>query len=505
MKPILLFSLALLSIGSLKSQTPFYIEDFQSGGATWTLNVVTGTEGSDPNFFIISDNEGGVTPPGCGVAGNGDKTLHITSVFNPAGGASYDAGGLCGLLFCPETNRRAESPTINCSGQNGITLSFDFISVGQGLTDNASVWYYDGTTWTVISNSIKSTVCGNGQGQWTSTSLNLPASANNNPSVKIAFRWVNNDDGVGTDPSLAINNIKLNSTVAPALAVSVLSISNATCFGNSDGDASSSISGGTPPYTIDWLPGNPNGDGTSSITGLVAGSYTCNVTDSNGGSASVIATVNQSAQISSSQSVNLCFGQSYSIGNNTYSNSGVYSDTLIATNGCDSIVTTTLSIGNPINTSVSLAASTLLAAQGGANYQWVNCSNGGILINGANNQFYTPTISGGYAVIISLNGCLDTSVCVDVTTVGITEMDKENLKIFPNPFDDEIQILFDEKAPLCIEVSNALGECVRKVWVTETEKSIKLNLKEEAEGIYFIRLIFKDGEVRGSSIVKRIK
>jgi hypothetical protein len=187
----------------------FWTENFSTVSG-WSLANVLGPEGSDPNFFQITANEGGVTPPGCGVANNGNKTLHVTSVFNPPGGAAYDAGGLCGLLFCPQTNRRAESPLINCSGQSNITLSFNYIGNGQGLIDNASLWYYDGAAWSMIAPSLKSTVCGSGQGRWTAYSILLPASANNNPGIKIGFKWENNDDGVGTDPSFAVDDISLS-------------------------------------------------------------------------------------------------------------------------------------------------------------------------------------------------------------------------------------------------------------------------------------------------------
>ncbi|MEM7039828.1 MAG: SprB repeat-containing protein, partial [Bacteroidota bacterium] len=190
-------------------------EDFD-GVTNWTLNVPTGVNGVDNNFWVINDNEGGVAPPNCGVANNGDATLHITSVFNPLGGAAYDAGGLCGVLFCPQTNMRAESPTISTVGFSNLFLDFEFISNGDALLDNASVWMNPGTGWVQLNPSIKSPVCLNGQGQWSNAvSIALPATANNNPNLQIGFNWTNNDDGVGSDPSVAINDITI-STQPPA-------------------------------------------------------------------------------------------------------------------------------------------------------------------------------------------------------------------------------------------------------------------------------------------------
>lgn len=203
-----------MGIGAAGADTVFWSEDFTTG-AGWTLANVTGPEGSDPNPFYIGPWEGGGIPPGgCGVANNGNNTLHTGSVFNPTGGAAYDAGGLCGILYCPQTNRRAQSPVINCTGRSNITLSFNYIEFGSGSDDNMTVSCYTGGIWIQISDPVKTPCCGgacNGvlQGQWTSHSVILPANANNNPNVRIGFRWVNNDDGVGTDPSFAVDDITL--------------------------------------------------------------------------------------------------------------------------------------------------------------------------------------------------------------------------------------------------------------------------------------------------------
>jgi len=216
------FSFALLALVLLQSFTGsaqvFWTENFTAN--TWTLNVPTGLEGVDANFFLVADNEGGgITPDlgapaSCGVAGNANNTLHITSVLFPTAGASYDAGGLCPIFSCPLTNRRAESPVINCTGKSNISVDFNYIENGDGSNDDASFWYYDGSSWAMVDNMPKTlTGCG-GQGLWTSRTVTLPASANNNPNVRIGFVWINNDDGVGTDPSFAVDDIEVSTPVA---------------------------------------------------------------------------------------------------------------------------------------------------------------------------------------------------------------------------------------------------------------------------------------------------
>ncbi|MGZ3864326.1 MAG: T9SS type B sorting domain-containing protein [Bacteroidia bacterium] len=216
-----LLFISLFPLTFSQAQTVFYTEDFSTAGAGWTFNVVTGAEGADPNFWKSSDDEGGgLTAGSCGVAGNGNNTLFVTSVANPNGGAAYDAGGLCGILFCPQADRRTESPVINCTGKSSITLKFNYIENGDATNDNATVWYNDGTGWVLLDDPAKTATCG-GQGTWTAYSFALPASADNNPNVQIAFRWVNNDDGVGTDPSFAVDDITLS---FPSGAIPVVSI-----------------------------------------------------------------------------------------------------------------------------------------------------------------------------------------------------------------------------------------------------------------------------------------
>lgn len=143
--------------------------------------------------------------------------------FCPTGdcGAAYDAGcppALCS--FCcscnsSQTDQRAESPVINFTGLASLTLTFKYIENGQGTTDDATVWYFDGSVWAQLANPPKSVVCGGGQGQWTSYSIALPASADNNPNVRIGFRWVNNNDGSGADPSFAVDQVQITIPFSP--------------------------------------------------------------------------------------------------------------------------------------------------------------------------------------------------------------------------------------------------------------------------------------------------
>ncbi len=70
-----------------------------------------------------------------------------------------------------------------------------------------------------------------------------------------------------------------------------------------------------------------------------------------------------------------------------------------------------------VNANVNQAGTTLTATAAGAGYQWVNC-NGYSIISGQVSQSYTATVSGSYAVIVTQNGCSDTSACYSVYIGG---------------------------------------------------------------------------------------
>jgi len=215
------------------AQTDFWEEDFGTGcdqgqlangfnsaNGIWTV-VNSGTNGTNANSFFVSATER-IGPTGCGAGCSGDnrRTLHVSNVdividlfgtpivlFPGDGGAVY--------LSDVQTNRRVESPVIDCSGFSDVNLSLDYIEFGQGSLDNATLWYNDGSGWSLLEDLPKTPCCGgncNGfnQGQFTTHSVSLPVSANNNPNVRIAFNWTNNADSQGSDPSFAVDNIVIS-------------------------------------------------------------------------------------------------------------------------------------------------------------------------------------------------------------------------------------------------------------------------------------------------------
>ncbi|MFN0032025.1 MAG: HYR domain-containing protein [Flavobacteriales bacterium] len=224
MKHFYIFSFALLSFYQSHAQVTFWTEDFGSGcgGDTQAAGYATGngtwnvtdTGFNEPtgNVWYASAMENGNAAGQCGTGCGNDRSLHVSShpdVVGDLGAAYYEGfGGLCDILPCGASDRRAESPAISCVGYTSVTLEFVYMEGGNAL-DNASLWYYNGTTWSQLIDLPKTALTCSPQGIWTAYSIALPVTANNNANVKIGFRWTSNDDGDATDPSFAVDDITL--------------------------------------------------------------------------------------------------------------------------------------------------------------------------------------------------------------------------------------------------------------------------------------------------------
>lgn len=199
----------------------------------------------------------------------------------------------------------------------------------------------------------------------------------------------------------------------------------------------------------------------------------------------------------SSQTDSVC--ESFTLaGGRVVTATGIYQDTLTNASGCDSIITYDVTI-KTVNTAMTRSGYNFTAQAAGAQYQWVRCDSNYAPISGATSQTYTASANGDYAVIVTEDGCSDTSECKTVTGIGIEENSVNNLfKAYPNPSSNGIVTL--EKLNASDEVQVTIVD-IRGVtlhnesWGTDTRKEFTL-----PTGVYIIRVI-EGTQIQSSRLV----
>jgi len=244
-----------------------------------------------------------------------------------------------------------------------------------------------------------------------------------------------------------------------------------------------------------WIDGNTYYENNNSATFNIVGGAN-NLCDS-------LVTLNLTINHSSSgiDSRTACDSLVWIDGNTYYTNINTATFTIVggAANFCDSIVTLDLTI-NEINLPVTQAGTLLTSDEMGANYQWLICPEM-TPINGATNQSYNAASNGEYAVIITKNGCSDTSACMSVIGVGVVENNFDNeLLLYPNPTNGSFSIdLGATYRTVDISISDITGRLIRSDKFSQ-EQIINLSI-QEPNGVYILTVYSGDKK----AIIRLIK
>lgn len=188
-------------------------------------------------------------------------------------------------------------------------------------------------------------------------------------------------------------------------------------------------------------------------------------------------------------------GNTYTASNNT----AMY--TLSNAGGCDSIVTLNLTINSVADVTTTTNVLTISANNTGATYQWLNCDNNYAELSGETGQNFTATSNGNYAVELTQNSCVDTSNCVEITSVGILENSfGSQLSLYPNPSNGNFSIdLGAVHGSIAISISDVAGSLISSTTMTRSQI---LNLSiEEPAGVYFIS-VQTDDETAVMKVIK---
>ena len=136
---------------------------------------------------------------------------------------------------------------------------------------------------------------------------------------------------------------------------------------------------------------------------------------------------------------------------------------------------------------VTVSGNTLTATVSGATYKWLDCITGNPIIPSETNQSYSTSIEGSYAVEITEGYCTDTSDCVNINGLGISNLELENSRIYPNPTTGNITIDLSKLKNVNISILNSMGQTVFKS-KTITKNKLEISLAGFSNGIYFVNI-----------------
>lgn len=183
----------------------------------------------------------------------------------------------------------------------------------------------------------------------------------------------------------------------------------------------------------------------------------------------------------------ICEGISVEVGSNVYTSSGIYIDTLIASTGCDSIVTTTLDLlpenliaTHPIDATEyinTIASFSVSSNQPNSTYQWqqnsgtgfVNLSNAGIYSGTDSDQLSIQPLSASlhnyeYRCVLVFGTCEATSESAHLNIIdntSIYEGEQTLLVAYPNPVHKGKALILSQAVSGTIY--SALGQAVQQV------------------------------------------
>jgi hypothetical protein len=319
-------------------------------------------------------------------------------------------------------------------------------------------------------------------------------------------------------------SIEIETADAPVIAVTS---SDVSCYGGNDGSISVNVTGGTPPYSYSWN----NGNTTSTITGLTAGPYLLTVTDASGcfefTSTSIgqpdstefnvditdvlckqkTGTVNITIISGGTPPFSFDWSNGYTGNPNSLLEPGTYTVTITDAAGCVTILTTTVSQIDTFRITTSSTPAHSGNADGQATVTMLNGTPPYNILwsNGQTTATITGLSPGLYTVHVEdANGCeaSDTIMVHQILAVSSLLIDN-NISVFPNPTPGQLSIEWNiDLSELSLIITDVYGQTTGKYLISQsTEKSVTIDLNSFANGIYYLQLITKYGNMSIKKII----
>ncbi len=221
-------------------------------------------------------------------------------------------------------------------------------------------------------------------------------------------------------------------------------------------------------------------EGSEYLGWTESGIYIRNLTSSSGCDSIVTTNLTVNPDFNIDENISICEGNNY-LG---WTESGIYVRNLISSSGCDSIMTTNLTVNEkPPAPQVTRNNDTLVSNTANGNQWYLD----DFEIEGAVSQEYIVKQSGNYYCIITNSaGCTsDQSNILYVFYTSLKELNNKNIRVSPNPTTGVIIIegLPDCK-PVDVRIYDMNGKFIKSK--VSSSSSVHLDLSNELSDVYLI-------------------
>ena len=202
----------------------------------------------------------------------------------------------------------------------------------------------------------------------------------------------------------------------------------------------------------------------------------------------VFLTVNQSSSIT--YAIDGCDSYFWPLSGQTYTTSTTDTVVLTSSTGCDSTVIMSLGLNATPSISIAQSGNSLVATFNPpfSTLQWLDCNNGMAPVPGATSSTFSPPSSGSYACVAEVGFCPATSACLQFTVVGIDEARSFPLEVYPNPSKGRFVLNIGEmeEGIATVVIYNLVG---KRILETEMKaESAVFDLKGRGPGTYFVHV-----------------
>ncbi|PKQ67136.1 hypothetical protein BZG01_08535 [Labilibaculum manganireducens] len=264
-----------------------------------------------------------------------------------------------------------------------------------------------------------------------------------------------------------------------------------------------------------------NTEGTNELIASAEGDYTLKVVDTNGCEATDAATLtfNESPDINLGDDIDLCEGETHTFTvSDDYAHyfwnnvEGTYAHEIGSTgtcalrvensNGCSAADQVLVTVHDLPEIPVATYIDGVLYSTSATEYQWYRNNE---MQNGTTNQEFSPSLDGNYSVEVwNQYGCKsEISEQVEVILVGIEELIKKNISIYPNPTKGKLVIDLHENFNYSTNIQVKLFDSAGKlILYKQLEPTTTLDLTSYPAGLYFVHFI-NQNEAVSFKIVKQ--